>query len=116
MPDPTHDAQLYVVGELSGEEGPCLDDGEYICAYLLLCVYCFELCTYIRKLCFELLRLFLKGDASGSKGLGFGVKKMLPPRRLPRLRRRARMIRFNLKVSHFSISCQESEPDYASGG
>jgi len=63
MPDPTHDAQLYVVGELSGEEGPWSDGVQVLVEFLLLCFYCSQLCTFLCEPGFELVNLFLKSES-----------------------------------------------------
>jgi len=65
MPDPTHDAQLYVVGELSGEEGTC-DGGQVLVAFLLLYMYRGQLCAFLCELGFELVNLFLESESFGS--------------------------------------------------
>jgi len=65
MPDPTHDAQLYIVGELSGEEGPWSDGVQVPIAFLLLYLYCGQLCTFLCEPGFKLVNLFLKSESFG---------------------------------------------------
>jgi len=69
VPDPTHDAQLYIVGELSGEEGPWPDGGQVLVTFLLLCLYCSQLCTFLCEPGFELVNLFLESESSGGEDL-----------------------------------------------